>query len=196
MIHSTAFIFSDCQIGKNCRIGAHVVIGSLGLATQRHFDATLLRVHSKGIVILDDNVDVGANTVIHRGRDGNTVIGKGSFIGPNCNVGHDVKIGENCIVGTGTLLCGFVEIQDNTRINPSCTVKNRVKIGSNVLVGIGSLVMHDVPDNTTVIGRPAKNIQQFRQEKKVWSKLLSSFDGSKSPHEDNTTPSESSQESK
>lgn len=167
MIHPNAYIFPDCKIGKNCRFGANVVIGSLGLLCRRGEDNKLTRVKSEGSVIIEDNVDIGAGSCIQRGKIGNTVIGQGTFIGPMTNIGHDVKIGKNCIIGNKTLIAGFVTVGDNTRINICSVIRNRVKIGSNVVVGMGSLVMHDVPDNTTVVGRPAVDIVIFRRRRKI-----------------------------
>lgn len=171
-IHSTAYVFPDCVIGQNCRIGPHAVIGSLGLAVKEGDDGSFKRVETKGTVILEDNVDIGALTVIHRGVEGDTVIGQGSFIGPFCNIGHDTKIGRNCLIINGTVVCGHVTIGDHTRINPSSVIRNRVKIGRDVVVGIGSLVLDDVPNGVTVVGRPAVSIERFREERKVLKEVL------------------------
>ncbi len=174
--HNTAHVFPDCVIGENCRIGARAVIGSVGLIIRKIVsgdEANLLeRIKSEGIVIVEDNVDIGANTTIHRGRDDDTIIGKGSFIGPMCNIGHNVKIGKNCMIGTQSLLCGHVEVGDGARINPGSTIKNRIKIGSYAVVGIGSLVMKDVPDGVTVVGRPAIELKEFRRRQRRLKKLL------------------------
>lgn len=140
---------------------------------ERAQDKSLHRVESKGIVILEDNVDIGANSTIHRGKIGNTIIGKGTFIGPMCNIGHNVVVGKNCIISTGSLVCGYVEIGDNVRINPCSVIRNRVKIGAGALVGIGSLVMRDVPENTVVVGRPAVEISLFRKQREILKKLSS-----------------------
>lgn len=166
MIHYTAYIFQGCKVGKNCRIGAYAVIGSLGLLCKRGKDNKLTRVESKGSVIVEDDVDIGAGSCIQRGKIGNTIIGRGTFIGPMTNIGHDTKIGKNCIIGNKTLISGFVTVGNNSRINIGSIIRNRVKIGSNVVVGMGSLVMHDVPDNLTVVGRPAVDIVIFRRRRK------------------------------
>jgi len=165
------YIFPGCTIGKNCRIGAYTVIGSLGLLCKRGKDNKLTRVESKGSVIIEDDCDIGAGSCIQRGKIGNTVIGQGTFIGPMTNIGHDVKIGKNCIIGNKTLICGFVTIGDNSRLNIGSVIRNRVKIGSNVVVGMGSMVMKDVKDNLTVVGRPAVDIVIFRKRRKIMQSL-------------------------
>ena len=75
-IHRTSYIFSDCKVGKNCRIGAYAIIGSLGLLCKRGEDNKLTRVKSEGSVILEDNVDIGAGSYIQRGKIGNKLFGK------------------------------------------------------------------------------------------------------------------------
>jgi len=151
-ISPKAHIDSDCIIGKGCRIEAGVVIGSLGLVVAHG----KTRRPSNGIVILEDGVDISANTVIHRGEIGNTIIGRGSFIGSLCNIGHDVKIGRNCLIGPECVLCGHVEIGDKSYIAPFCTIKERIKIGQKAFIGLGALVIDDIPDKKLAYGHPAK----------------------------------------
>lgn len=171
-IHPTAYVFPDCVIEENCRIGPYVVIGSLGVWINKQEDGSLTRKKAEGKVIIKDNVDIGAHACIHRGFTGNTVIGEGTFIGPQCNIGHDVKIGKNCMILNQTLLSGYVTVGDNTRINIGTIVMQRIKIGSNSVVGMGSLIRYDVPSNTTVVGRPAIPIEKFRRRRKRLKKLL------------------------
>lgn len=171
-IHPKAYVFPDCVIGENCRIGPYAVVGSLGLWVNREEDGSLTRRKAKGKVVIKDNVDIGTHACIHRGFEGDTVIGEGTFIGPQCNIGHDVKIGKNCIILNQTLLSGYVEVGDNTRINIKTVVMQRIKIGSNAVVGMGSLVRHDVPPDTTVVGRPAISIDEFRYQRKKLKEML------------------------
>jgi len=114
---------------------------------------------------------VGASSIIHRGVEKDTVIGEGTFIGPKCNIGHDNSIGKHCIIINGSMVSGNVTIGDFSRVS-SATIKNRIKIGHHATVGMGSLVMHDVPDFTTVVGRPAKPIGEFRRDRERLDRLL------------------------
>lgn len=156
-IHPTAWIAPDCIIGEGCRVGAGVRIGTLGTVTG-------IRRSKKGRVILGDGIDIGANTVIHRGVDqGDTIIDKNTFIGALCNIGHNVEIGEHCVIAPMSCISGYVKIGNKARIAPYVAIKNRIKIGDNARVGIGSLVMHDVPAGVTVVGRPAMKIEDFRK---------------------------------
>jgi len=165
VIGSKSYV-ENCIIGRRCMIRAGVKIGSKGLNVKRDSDGKLLGQKARGKVILKDFVDVGANSVINRGVEGDTVIGENTFIGPLVDIGHDTKIGRSCIIGTMSLICGHVKIGDYARVSPGSVVKNRVKIGDHAFVGIGSLVMRDIPAWQTAVGRPAVDIEKLRAKKR------------------------------
>lgn len=186
-VHPTAFVFPDSIVGENCRIGAGAKIGTLGLTIEWPEARRGKRKPAKGIVILEEGVDVGANTIIHRGDDGNTIIRKGTFIGSMCNIAHDVETGEYCQIGPMSFLGGRVKLGNYVRIAPGAIINNRIKIEDNAVVlniddvvglgdgsfaGLGSLVLDDVPPGVTVVGRPAMRIQDFRKTRKALKKLV------------------------
>jgi len=153
-IHPSAYVAADVVIGAGCVIHPGARIGTLGLSLRRvgdHYE----RNESRGSVVIEDNVEVGANTVVHRGVEGDTVIGEGTFIGSMCNIGHDVRIGCHCRITPRVGVYGYVEIGDYVYIAPGCDILNRIRIGSRARIGIGSLVMRDIPKGVTVYGRPA-----------------------------------------
>ena len=156
-------VVEHCVIEDRCMVRANVTIGSRGQSVKRQDDGSLKRVKTRGGVLLRKGCDIGAGAVINRGNEGDTVIGEGASIGPFCDIGHDVKIGKHCIIGAGTVISGYAEIGDYSRVSPGSTTKNRIKIGQNATVAIGSLVMKDVDDHQTVVGRPAVDIEEFRR---------------------------------
>lgn len=156
IIHPKAHVFSWVVIGKNCHIRAGAVIGAAGLALTGGQKKKILRHSLVGRVIIKDNCDVGANTVIQRGRTRDTIIGENTFIAPSCNIGHDTIIGKRVIITGMNQICGYCEIADEVYIAPNCCILPRKKIGKRAFVGVGSLVLHNVPPNTVVYGRPAK----------------------------------------
>ena len=123
-------------------------------------------------MIIEDDVDIGSNTTVQKGILRPTIIGKGTKIGPNCDVGHETKIGKYCIITGMTLVAGAIEIGDHTYVAPHSTIKNSVKIGKNVFVGMGSLVVNDISDGKTVVGRPAIELEKYRQQRRRLKELL------------------------
>ena len=156
-IHPTAVI-SNAKIGKNVIIGAGTVIGGEGFGYMPDEDGSLVQFPHIGGIIIEDDVEIGANVCIDRGALGDTIIGRGTKIDNLVHVAHNVKIGKNCqiicLVGIG----GSVEIGDNSFVGISACIRNQIKIGKNATIGMGAVVIKDVPDNATVIGNPARPI--------------------------------------
>ena len=111
--------------------------------------------------IVDRNVDIDEGTVIMPG----SVVNVGSIIGKNCIVNsgsiieHDCKIGNHCHIAPGVHISGGVEIDDSSFVGIGSTIIQGIKIGKNVTIGAGSVVIRDIPENTIVVGNPAKVIK-------------------------------------
>lgn len=171
-IHSGVVIYNGTILGNRIIVRANAVLGTEGLDYGKSQNGDLVRVPHMSSLIVEDDVDIGSNTTVQKGILRPTIIGKGSKIGPNCNIGHEVKLGKSCIITGMTLIAGATEIGDHTFVAPHSTIKNSITIGKNVFVGIGSLVLSDIPDNTTVVGRPAVEIEGFRRTRKRMKDLL------------------------
>jgi UDP-3-O-[3-hydroxymyristoyl] glucosamine N-acyltransferase len=143
-------------IGKNVSIGPNCIIGAEGFGMGRTKDNEILVMPQIGGVIIEDNVSIYSNTIIDRGTLGDTIIGSGTKIDRFVHIAHNSKIGNNCVIVSGALLCGSVIVGDNTWIGPSSSILNGVKVGNNCVIGMGSMVVKDVPDGATVKGVPAK----------------------------------------
>ncbi len=156
ILYGNVSIFGNVKIGKNVIINAGAVIGAEGFGYEPDEDGTLVQFPQIGGVIIEDNVEIGANTCIDRGALGDTIIREGAKIDNMVHVAHNVVIGKNCriicLVGIG----GSVEIGDGSFVGISASIKNQKKIGKNVVVGMGAVVTKDVPDNATIIGNPAR----------------------------------------
>jgi len=158
IIDGHVYIHDGTKIGKGVIIHAGVVIGTEAIAFERNDRGELEWFPQISGVIIEDNVEVGANTIICRGSLSSTLISKGTKIDNLVRVGHGVRIGNDCIIVAGTIICGSVEIGDQTWIGPLTCIRENVTIGNRVLVGAGSVVHKDIPDNLTVTGSPARPI--------------------------------------
>lgn len=155
-------IYPDWMIvGENCFINETVVAEPHGFGYEK-FDGNWILIPHSGKIIIGDNVDVHNLTVIVRGTSDDSVtrIGSGTKIDTLCHIAHNVSIGQNCLITSGSIIGGSVVIGDNCYLGINCVIRNKVKIGNNVTVGMGAVVTKDVPDGCTVYGNPAKIISK------------------------------------
>lgn len=139
-------------------IGPGTVIGRDGFGHVRQEDGTLIKMPHRGNVVIEENVEIGANCCIDRAVMGSTVIGAGTKIDNLVHVAHGVKIGKGCLIVAGTVLGGSCEIGDNTFVGMNVSVKQKVSVGKGCTIGAGAVVLQDVPDGETWAGVPAKKI--------------------------------------
>ena len=117
------------------------------------------------MVIIQDNVEIGCNNTIDRGSISDTIIGKNTFIDNQVHIAHNVKIGENCIITGQVGFAGSSTIGSNVSIGGQAGISGHLKIGNNVQIGGGSGVIKNIPDNTKMMGYPAKDIRKFLKGK-------------------------------
>lgn len=143
------------EIGQNCFIMAGAVIG-----TQSFFhykDETMYKhmLHQLGRVVIEDDVEIGANSIVSRSVAGVTRVCKNAKIDDLAYVPHDCEIGEGARLLGGVSLGGFCRVGKNATIYLNATVRNRTSIGEGAVVGMGSVVTKNVPAGATVFGSPA-----------------------------------------
>ena len=112
-------------------------------------------------VLIDDNVEIASGCTIDRGSINDTIIGKNTYLDNQVHVAHNVKIGSNCMIAGQVGFAGSTTIGNNVSIGGQAGVSGHLKIGNNVKIGGGSGVLNDIPDNTKVMGYPAKNLREF-----------------------------------
>ena len=182
LIGHNSIIESNVLIGNNCTIGSNVIIRNSLIKNNVHIldgcvigkkgfgffpdENTNFRYPQIGVVIIEDNVEIGCNSTIDRGSLSNTVIGKNTFLDNQIHIAHNVKIGKNCIIAGQVGFAGSSVIGNNVMIGGQAGISGHLKIGNNVQIGGGSGVIRDIPDNTKVMGYPAKNLKNFLRENK------------------------------
>ena len=102
----------------------------------------------------------------------NTIIGKNTYLDNQIHIAHNVKIGENSIIAGQVGIAGSAIIGSNVRIGGQAGISGHIKVGNNVEIGGGSGVIKNIPDNTKVMGYPAKNIREFLRDNKWFTKQL------------------------
>ena len=187
-------IGNDCQIGHNtiieknvsignkCSIGSNVIIRNSLIKNNVHIldgcvigkkgfgffpdNVSNYRYPQVGVVIIEDNAEIGCGSTIDRGSLSNTVIGKNTYLDNQIHVGHNVKIGENCIIAGQVGFAGSSTLGKNVMIGGQAGISGHLKIGNNVQIGGGSGVIKDIPDNSKVMGYPSKDLKSFIRDNK------------------------------
>jgi UDP-3-O-[3-hydroxymyristoyl] glucosamine N-acyltransferase len=161
IIESHVYIHSLVKIGERVKIQPGVIIGVESTSYERNEENELEQFPQLGGVVIEDDVRIGANSIIARGPlpQSDTIIGKGTKLGINVIVGHGVKIGKHSILIGHCTISGSAKIGDYTHISSHVCVKNGINVGSRVLVGISSTVLSDVPDDWVVVGTPARQLR-------------------------------------
>lgn len=160
IIYAGVKIYGGCKIGAGCVIHSGTVIGSDGFGfapVDGHFE----KIPQLGGVIIEDNVEIGANTTIDRATFGNTVIGKGTKLDNLIQIAHNVTIGENNVFAAQVGVAGSTHIGDRNRVGGQCGFAGHLSIGSDNEFGAQSGFHANVGDKQRMIGYPAVDIMQF-----------------------------------
>jgi len=161
-IFSSVTIYPETVIGKNVRIHAGTVIGADGFGY--FWDGKKHRkIPQLGRVIIEDDVEIGANTTIDRGTLGDTVIKHGTKIDNLVQIAHNVTVGPNAIICAQTGIAGSCEVGENSILAGQVGVADHIKIGKNVKIAAQSGVTNHVPDGKTIFGYPATEAQEQRR---------------------------------
>jgi UDP-3-O-[3-hydroxymyristoyl] glucosamine N-acyltransferase len=159
IFYAGAKVYDDCVIGNNCIIHAGAVVGSDGFGFAPQPDGTYKKIPQIGNVILEDNVDIGANSTIDCGTFGSTIIRKGAKIDNLVQVAHNCEIGENTVIAAQTGLAGTTKVGKNCKFGGQVGLAGHLTIGDNVNIGAQSGVSNSIKDNETVLLTPAHNIK-------------------------------------
>lgn len=153
-------IIGKVTIGENVVIRENSVIGADGLTTDRDEDGRPVRMPQFGGVNIENNVTIGAGTVVARGAIDDTVIGSETSIDNCVFVSHNVQIGKRVFIVGESILFGSAKIGANTLISGNSTIRNGVQVGHDALIGMGSVVTRNIDDGMIVKGNPAKEFLQ------------------------------------
>lgn len=166
VLYSGVKIYDDCVVGNRCAIHAGSVIGSDGFGFAPQSDGAYKKIQQIGNVILEDDVEIGANTTIDCGTMDSTIIRKGVKIDNLIQIGHNCEVGENTVMAGQTGLAGTTKVGRNCRFAGQVGVAGHLVIGDNVQLGAQTGVTKSIGSNETVLATPAI---EYKRAVKVYS---------------------------
>lgn len=156
-------IYHECKIGANCTIHSGSIIGADGFGFVPQSETEFIKVEQIGNVIIEDNVEIGANTCIDRATIGSTIIHKGAKLDNLIQIAHNVDIGETTVIAAQTGISGTTKIGKNCMLAGQVGVIGHLKIGNNVMIGAQSGVTKDYADNLQILGTPAMDGTNYKK---------------------------------
>jgi UDP-3-O-[3-hydroxymyristoyl] glucosamine N-acyltransferase len=189
VIGPNVHIGRDCAIGPNVSI-IHALIGDRVIVHpgcrigQDGFGYLMgaaghVKVPQIGRVIIQDDVEIGANTTIDRGAMSDTVIGEGTKIDNLVQIAHNVRIGRHCVLASQTGISGSAVIEDNVVTGGQVGIADHVTIGAGAALGAKAGIMHNAPAGARWVGVPAKPVKQFFREVAALERLAGQGGASK-----------------
>lgn len=164
-------IYEGCRVGANCIIHAGAVIGADGFGFLPKPDGTFDKIPQLGNVIIEDNVEIGANTCIDRAKTDSTIIRKGVKLDNLIQIGHNVEIGENTVSSAQTGIAGSSKVGHNCFLAGQVGIADHTTIGNRVMIGSQSGLDKDVPDGEVRLGSPALPGMNFHRSFAVFKTL-------------------------
>jgi UDP-3-O-[3-hydroxymyristoyl] glucosamine N-acyltransferase len=179
-VESGAVIGRNVQVGEKCRIGSHTTLSHaiLGRAVRTYPGVRIgqdgfgfapdpaghVKVPQLGRVIIEDHVEIGANSCIDRGAGPDTVIGAGTWIDNLVQIGHNAKIGRGCILIAQCGVAGSTVLEDYVVLAAQVGVAGHLRLGMGARVGAQAGVMRDIPAGDDQVGSPAQPVKEFMRQ--------------------------------
>jgi UDP-3-O-[3-hydroxymyristoyl] glucosamine N-acyltransferase len=169
--HSHVAVREHCRIGNNVLLHNHVVIGSDGFGFAKDNEGRWQKILQSGIVVIEDDVEVQANSCIDRASMGETRIGRGTKIDNLVQVAHNCVVGENSMICSQVGIAGSSELGKDVILAGQVGVAGHCKVGDGVVITAKSGTHGDIPAGSMVSGIPAFDNKQWLRSVAIFSKL-------------------------
>ncbi|CAN5567041.1 UDP-3-O-(3-hydroxymyristoyl)glucosamine N-acyltransferase [soil metagenome] len=171
VLHPGVKIYHDCKLGKNVTIHAGAVIGADGFGFAPQADGSFKKVPQIGNVIIEDNVEVGANTTIDRGTIGSTIIRAGAKIDNLVQLAHNVEIGSNTVIAAQAGISGSTKLGVNVMVGGQAGIVGHINIGNGAKINAQSGVSKSLEAGKAVTGSPAHDYTSTLRSQAVSRRL-------------------------
>lgn len=179
VIRAGVRIYQDCVIGKECIIHSGAVIGADGFGFAPRPDGTYEKIPQIGNVVIDDDVEIGANTTVDRATFGSTRIGKGTKLDNLIQVAHNVEIGTGNVFAAQVGVAGSTKIGDFNQVGGQVGFAGHIHVGNMNQFGAQSGIPNNVGDGNRLIGYPAVGLRQFAKTQVYLKRLGELFENTK-----------------
>ncbi len=170
ILHGRVVLYPGTRLGNGVILHAGAVLGADGFGYERRPDGSLEKFPHSGGVMVEDEVEIGANCTIDRGTIGDTHIKKGAKIDNLVQIAHNAIIGEHTLIMAGAVICGGAEIGARCWVAPNVVVRQKMRIGDGATLGMGTVINAPVGAGETMVGyqarpaRAAKRIASFLEK--------------------------------
>lgn len=171
VIYAGARIYRDTHIGADCIVHAGAVLGADGFGFAPQADGSYKKIPQTGNVVLEDDVEIGANTTVDRSTIGSTVIRKGSKLDNLIQIAHNVEIGQNTGIAAQTGVAGSSKIGAGCIIGGQVGIAGHLHIGDRTTIAAQSGVIADIAPGATVMGAPSFDHKEYVKSYVVFRKL-------------------------
>lgn len=170
VVYAGVKIYEGCKIGKNCVIHAGAVIGSDGFGFAPE-NGEYKKIPQLGIVVVEDDVEIGANTTIDRAVMGETRIGHGVKLDNLIQIAHNVQIGENTVMASQVGISGSTKVGKNCMFGGQVGLGGHITIGDNTNIGAQSGIISNIEGGANIMGAPAIPVKGYFRSSAVFAKL-------------------------
>lgn len=165
-------IYDGCIIGNNCILHSNAVIGSDGFGFAPTPDGSYKKIPQTGIVTIEDDVEIGANSVVDRATMGTTLIRKGTKLDNLIQVAHNVEIGSNTVIAAQTGIAGSSKIGNSCQIGGQVGIAGHISIADKTSIGAQAGVLGNVKkEGEVLLGTPAFDYKQYLKAYAIFRKL-------------------------
>lgn len=169
-IYSNAVVYHDCRVGSECILHAGCVIGADGFGfapTEHGYD----KIPQLGIVIIEDNVEIGANTCVDRSTMGSTMVRKGVKLDNLVQIAHNTDIGANTVMSSQVGIAGSTKVGEWCMFGGQVGIAGHITIGNHVQLGAQSGVPSSLKDNQSLIGTPPLTMTNYFRSQAIFKRL-------------------------
>ncbi len=163
-IYAGAKIYHGCAIGNHCTLHAGVVIGGDGFGFAPQANGEYAKIAQIGNVILEDYVEIGANTTIDRATMGSTIIRRGVKLDNLIQIAHNVEVGEHTVIAAQAGVAGSSKVGSHSMIGGQVGVAGHIKLGDRIQVGAQSGIPNNVDSDSVIMGYPAVPSKEFARQ--------------------------------